>query len=216
MATALDRQLDAATELYYFDREVRVACKQLLTGSALTTNQDRHILRGNQTDRLVLKDSRGNPADTVEYFENGSWPSQADGGGSSLELRDPDSDNSSSLAWAASIEGDDSPWTDYNYQGVAGRSSIGPDAQWNELVLGLLDAGEVLLDLANHDDHAQCIVVDASGRLVVAGRTDDDIHRQLTAHFSRILKDPVVIVEHRRQKLQRPNALLIQEVPPHM
>lgn len=38
---------------------------------------------------------------------------------------------------------------------------------------GFGQAGEVLLDLANHDDHAQSIVVDASGRLVVAGRTVD-------------------------------------------
>jgi hypothetical protein len=99
-----------------------------------------------RTDRIVLTDARGNPADMVEYFQNGSWPWQADGGGSSLELRDPDSDNSSSLAWVASTPADDVPWKAYTYQGLAGRSSIGPDGQWEEFVVGLLDAGELLLD----------------------------------------------------------------------
>ena len=76
---------------------------------------------GNRTDRIVLTDAQGNPADVVEYFENGSWPSAADAGGSSLELRNPHADNSSGLAWAASFESDDSPWQTITYEGVAGR-----------------------------------------------------------------------------------------------
>ena len=61
----------------------------------------------NQNDRIVLIDQAGNPADLVEYFESGDWPSAADGNGSSLELTNPDADNSSGTAWAASVESDD-------------------------------------------------------------------------------------------------------------
>ncbi|MFV2069188.1 MAG: lamin tail domain-containing protein, partial [Pirellulales bacterium] len=101
---------------------------------------------GDQTDQIVLVDAAGNRADEVTYFDNGKWPKAADGGGSSLELTDPLADNGSPLAWAASREGDASPWNTYTYQGVASPSSVGPDGQFNELVLGLLDRGEVLLD----------------------------------------------------------------------
>ena len=63
----------------------------------------------NRNDRIVLMDQVGNPADIVEYFESGDWPKASDGNGSSLELTDPDADNSSGTAWAASLERDDAP-----------------------------------------------------------------------------------------------------------
>jgi len=100
----------------------------------------------NRTDRIVLLDARGNPVDEVRYFDGGRWPEEADGGGSSLELRDPDADNASAEAWAASDEGRRSAWGAYSHRGPAGTSPVGPDGRWEELVLGLLDAGEVLLD----------------------------------------------------------------------
>ena len=92
----------------------------------------------NQNERIVLRDTNGNPADVVEYFQDGQWPRAADGRGSSLELRDPTADNSRGLAWAASEESHRSTWTTYSYQGETERSTIGNDAQWNELVIGLL------------------------------------------------------------------------------
>ena len=58
----------------------------------------------NKGERLVLLDAAGNPADEVHYFDGGRWPGWADGGGSSLELRDPRADNGSAEAWAASRE----------------------------------------------------------------------------------------------------------------
>ena len=100
----------------------------------------------NFSDRIVLEDSRGNPADVVEYFEGGQWPSAADGDGASLELRDPDADNSVGLSWAASDEALRSAWRTYTYEGVAEPSSIGPDGQWEEFLMGFLTDGEVLLD----------------------------------------------------------------------
>lgn len=100
----------------------------------------------NGSDRILLLDAYGNPADEVRYFDDGRWPSAPDGGGSSLELRDPRADNAAAEAWAASSEGDRSEWASYSYRGEAEPSAVGPDGAWEELVVGLLDAGEVLID----------------------------------------------------------------------
>ncbi|HSA00357.1 MAG TPA: lamin tail domain-containing protein, partial [Candidatus Paceibacterota bacterium] len=94
--------------------------------------------------RLRLLDALGNPADELRYFDSKPWPDYADGGGSSLELRDPWADNSKAEAWAASLESQRSEWVHYTYRGTA-RNVLGP-TQWREFVLGLLDAGECLID----------------------------------------------------------------------
>ncbi|MEX2187890.1 MAG: lamin tail domain-containing protein [Pirellulales bacterium] len=99
-----------------------------------------------QDDRIRLRDNRGNTADDVHYFDGGRWAGDADGVGSSLELRDPNADNSSPEAWAASDEGSKSQWRTYTYSGVPGSSAVGKDNLWNEFVLGMLDGGEILLD----------------------------------------------------------------------
>jgi hypothetical protein len=99
------------------------------------------------SDYIVLKDANNNPADEVRYFDGGRWPEYADGGGSSLELRDPRADNSVPEAWAASNEDTKSSWQTYTYRGVAVTPIVGSPSTWNELDLGLIDgAGEVLLD----------------------------------------------------------------------
>ena len=99
----------------------------------------------NAGEEIVLQDAQGNPADVVHYLDGGAWPSQADGGGSSLELRDPRADNGQGAAWAASDESGKTSWRRYTYRGYA-AASLGPDTQWREFVLGLIDDGEVLLD----------------------------------------------------------------------
>ncbi|MSU36344.1 MAG: hypothetical protein EXS36_14855 [Pedosphaera sp.] len=97
-------------------------------------------------ESLLLLDENDNPADTVHYYGDGRWPEAADGGGSSLELRDPRADNAAGENWAASNESNRAVWRTYTYEGVAAASSVGPDSQWKEFVIGLLDKGEVLLD----------------------------------------------------------------------
>jgi len=97
----------------------------------------------------VLKDAADNPADAVQYFDDGRWPRGADGRGASLELRNAWADNAAGEAWAASDERSRTSWRTYSYRGVAAASVVGPDTgvgSWRELVIGLLDAGEVLLD----------------------------------------------------------------------
>ena len=95
-------------------------------------------------DTIMLTDAAGNVANQVHYFDGGRWPGYADGGGSSLELRDPWADNSQPEAWSASDESGRSSWSNYTYQAVS-ANILGPTL-WNELQLGLLDAGECLLD----------------------------------------------------------------------
>jgi len=103
-------------------------------------------LSGN-SDRLVLRDPAGNPADEVRYFSGGRWPEYANGGGSSLELRDPNADNSKAEAWAASDESGKSSWQTFTYRSVAqGSPTPAPDTVWRDLVFGLQSAGECLID----------------------------------------------------------------------
>ena len=102
---------------------------------------------GNGGERLRLVDASGNPADEVHYFDGGRWPERSDGNGSSLELRDPFADNSRAEAWAASDESGRSGWQNISYEVEAAESlAVGPDGRWEDFVIGLLDAGEVLLD----------------------------------------------------------------------
>ena len=100
----------------------------------------------NSNERILLDDAFGNPADEVHYFDGGRWPEFADGSGASLELRDPDADNSQGGAWAASDEGARSEWHTYTYRGIA-ETRGGTPTLWQEFAFGLLDgAGEVLID----------------------------------------------------------------------
>jgi lamin tail-like protein/CotH protein len=100
----------------------------------------------NKTERIVLVDDNKNLADQVRYFDGKPWPDFADGYSASLELRNPRSDNAQATAWRESDEGRATSWKTYTYRGTAQPSAVGPDGQWSEFILGLLDAGEVLLD----------------------------------------------------------------------
>jgi len=100
-----------------------------------------------KSDRLVLEDAFGNPADIVEYYDGGNWPEYADGGGSSLELKDPASDNARAESWAGSDENDQTSWQNYSYRMVAAvPTGSGQPTQWQDFVLGLLSGGECLID----------------------------------------------------------------------
>ncbi|MFP6856710.1 MAG: lamin tail domain-containing protein [Roseibacillus sp.] len=96
-------------------------------------------------ERLRLVDAMGNPADEVRYADGGRWPGKADGGGSSLELRDPDADNNLGGAWSASEESHRGSWTTYTRAARATSGSNDPTG-YHEFIFGLLDEGEVLID----------------------------------------------------------------------
>ncbi len=100
----------------------------------------------NSSERIVLIDAGKNIADEVLYYDSKPWPGYADGFNASLELRNPHADNSKAAAWMASDESARSSWKTYTYRAAAAPSAVGPDGQWHEFILGLLDAGEILID----------------------------------------------------------------------
>ena len=97
-------------------------------------------------DHLVLSDASGNPVNDVRFSTSGYWPSTPAAGGSSLELRDPLSDNTRPEAWAGSDESGKAEWVNITYSGVGTQSGAPSESPYNELVIGLLDTGEALLD----------------------------------------------------------------------
>ena len=97
-------------------------------------------------ETVLLRDANDNVADEVRYFDGGRWSEWADGGGSSLELRDARSDNSRAESWAASDESRQTPWENISYSGLGTNPSPGDPTTWNEFVFGLLDSGEILID----------------------------------------------------------------------
>ena len=144
-----------------------------------------------RSDRIVLLDHHGNPADQVRYFDGGDWHALADGGGSSLELRDPRSDNTRPEAWAPSDEAGRSTWSTYAYRGVATAVVPGDDpADFPTFYMGFLDgAGALLIDDVS-------VIKDPDGaatELIPNGRFDegsvDDWRFQGTQH-GEIALDP--------------------------
>ncbi|MCA9248424.1 MAG: lamin tail domain-containing protein, partial [Planctomycetales bacterium] len=97
-------------------------------------------------DEIVLRDARGNPADQLRYYDAGRWDETADGGGATLELRDPRADNAIAESWQASDENASTEWQTITYRGIAAPSAIGPDGVYHEFVLGLISTGEVWID----------------------------------------------------------------------
>ena len=101
----------------------------------------------NSGDTVRLEDASGNPASEVRYFDGGRWDERADGGGSSLELRNPGMDNTAPEAWAASDETAKAAWTNISYTGTgASFAGTSDPAGYHEFILGLLNGGECLVD----------------------------------------------------------------------
>ncbi|MBN2162880.1 MAG: lamin tail domain-containing protein [Pontiellaceae bacterium] len=94
------------------------------------------------------------PMDEVTYLDGGRWGRWSDGGGSSLELIDPDADNRQPASWADSDETSKAPWTLIDVTNVLenGQAWIdegtiyGTAAQCNRLELFQQGAGEALID----------------------------------------------------------------------
>lgn len=91
-------------------------------------------------DQFRIKDAAGNTVDEVKVFDGG-W---SNGGGSSLELQDPHAENDFREAWADSDETGRGTWETVTYRMVSGQRFGSSD--WNEFRVGMLDAGECLLD----------------------------------------------------------------------
>ena len=149
----------------------------------------------NSTDSIRLNDGNGNPADEVTYFDAGRWPKFADGGSASLELIDPQADNNVAESWAASEESSKAIWETVRYQGEVVRDGFTNSVtrRYNELILGLLNDGEVLIDDIS-------VIEDPSGaaiQRVQNGSFEDDAIGQPPEkwringnHFGTVVVDP--------------------------
>jgi hypothetical protein len=139
--------------------------------------------------RIRLLDAMGNPADDVRYFDDEPWPALADGGGSSLELNNPDADNATAGAWSASEESHRSTWRTYTYRARAVTPVKAPTQHgFHEFRMGLLAAGEVWVD-----DLRVVEDPDGAARLLIQNGTFDDASawRLLGNHSaSRVMDDP--------------------------
>ncbi|MCH2330425.1 MAG: lamin tail domain-containing protein, partial [Roseibacillus sp.] len=88
----------------------------------------------NSGERIVLLDSWGNLADEVHYSTGGEWPALAGGLGSSLELRNPNIDNSMPSAWADSDESEKSNFETYTIEDrYLQNNSRGETSSYKEL-----------------------------------------------------------------------------------
>ncbi len=120
---------------------------QLNTSNTTGNYQGSLSNRGEQIVLLRPETSEGADVffitvDQVEYRDSSTWGQWADGGGSSLELRDPASDNRHASNWADSDETAKSKWTTVEHTArlEQGRGTI------NDFQIFLQDAGECLVD----------------------------------------------------------------------
>lgn len=97
-------------------------------------------------EQLTLRDANDNVVDQLSYHDGGLWSQWADGGGSSLELIDPDADNSRGGAWDASDESSKGVWQNVTYSGLATNNPGTNPTDWHEFCMGLLNGGEYLID----------------------------------------------------------------------
>jgi regulation of enolase protein 1 (concanavalin A-like superfamily) len=109
---------------------------------ALTMPAEHHItngLGGTITNIINIA------VNDLTYGTGGRWGQWASGGGSSLELIDPNGNNRLAANWADSDETQKSVWTNIEYTGVLDNGA-NYDAWIDYAQIGLLDVGECLID----------------------------------------------------------------------
>lgn len=104
------------------------------------------------------------PVDEVTFEKGGRWGTWSDGGGSSLELMDPDSDNRLAPNWADSDETAKGVWSTITYTGLLDNANTRAGGLWNALQVMLLEGpAECLVDNVS--------VIIAGGTNLVANRS---------------------------------------------
>ena len=94
---------------------------------------------------LRIEDLMGNLVDQVYYYPSGDWPEHADGDGSSMELRHPDMDNDSPVAWADSDESQKSKMQTFTYTDIFDRVTWSPLTSGQELHMHLVGDAHMLI-----------------------------------------------------------------------
>ena len=179
---------------YDFDQGVRLdPGAYLVVGKDLETLQAKYpevaMVGGyqgsltNSGDRVELQDPLGNPVDVVQYRDDQPWPAEADGQGSSMELKHPQMDNITPGAWAASDESVNSEWHTYTYRAKAERPVYTAGVRnFDELRVGFLQAGRCLMDNVS-------VIEDPDGpkRQLVRNRTFGSLFAPITSSGWRLL-----------------------------
>ncbi|HXI53470.1 MAG TPA: lamin tail domain-containing protein, partial [Candidatus Saccharimonadales bacterium] len=118
-------------------------------GGSLANSGERVAL--SRPDAWATVDTNGVPVtniiyvvmNEVTYGDGGRWGTWADGGGSSLELVDPESDTRQAANWADSDETAKSQWTSFEFSGPTGETFR---FNGDRLLVFLLGVGECLVD----------------------------------------------------------------------
>jgi hypothetical protein len=112
-------------------------------GERITLTKPDTILHTNNS--VVVTNTIHIVLDEVRYRSGGRWPQWSDGGGSSLELIDPNSDHLRPSSWADSDETSKSAWATLEWTGVMdnGNGNYDPTDCFQMHQLG---AGECLVD----------------------------------------------------------------------
>jgi hypothetical protein len=102
----------------------------------------------NKSENLVLADAWGNIIDEVHYYDSDPWPTQADGNGPYLQLKDLNSDNSLAENWTI---GDDLT----GIQNLANRQNL--------VLFPNPTSGMIHIELPNT---IRCQVIDLTGNIL--------------------------------------------------
>ena len=101
----------------------------------------------NTGENLSLADARGNVVDRVHYQVQGDWPDWVNGGGSSMELVNPEMDNSHGSAWRDSDESAKPEFYFFSYSSTYQEwDTAGSESDYKELHMFLTGDGEVIID----------------------------------------------------------------------
>lgn len=116
--------------------------------------------------------------DAVDYNTGGRWGKWSDGGGSSLELTDADSDARLAPNWADSDESAKSEWKTIQITGVLDNGMSAAPA--NQVQLLLLGAGECLVDDVEVIPNGGTNIVPNGGFATTTGWTFQGTHENST------------------------------------
>jgi hypothetical protein len=95
-----------------------------------------------------LEDDRRNLADSVDFRVGGEWPVDSGGAGSSLELLNPEMDNSRPSSWRASDESAKSTFQSFSHTGLYRElrgTPSGLTSESRELLLNLVSDGHIVM-----------------------------------------------------------------------
>lgn len=112
-------------------------------GDVVRLTRPDEVLSTNQLGEITSETIHITVAE-VRYADGGAWGKWSDGGGSSLELVDPDADPALPANWADSDESAKAPWSVVEWTGRLDNGFSGNGI--NRVHLGLLNNGECLVD----------------------------------------------------------------------